>query len=170
VSRGVLRPSSSAWPCVRACQNRARDPARPGPWCGLFPAAAIPGERAGGQGPVQKAAGQSSHRLTDLLTRLLGTGETTRDTGDAHRGLRLVSGTRRNTGDVGDVRRMAHNPEVAGSNPAPATKARGPFSNREGASCMWFVKRICARRPLKQRLRSCRPPRLRSRRTPASRR
>jgi len=28
---------------------------------------------------------------------------------------------------------MAHNPEVAGSNPAPATKARGPFSNREGA-------------------------------------
>src|SRR5271169_2828177 len=34
---------------------------------------------------------------------------------------------------------MAHNPEVAGSNPAPATKARGPFSNREGASGMWFA-------------------------------
>jgi hypothetical protein len=31
---------------------------------------------------------------------------------------------------------MAHNPEVAGSNPAPATKARGPFSNRERAFCM----------------------------------
>jgi hypothetical protein len=41
--------------------------------------------------------------------------------------------------DGGDVRRGAHNPEVAGSNPAPATKARGPFSNREGAFCMWFV-------------------------------
>ena len=34
---------------------------------------------------------------------------------------------------------MAHNPEVAGSNPAPATKARGPFSNREGVFCLWFV-------------------------------
>jgi hypothetical protein len=32
------------------------------------------------------------------------------------------------------VARWAHNPEVAGSNPAPATKVRGPFSNREGAS------------------------------------
>src|SRR5580704_17515799 len=37
------------------------------------------------------------------------------------------------------VARWAHNPEVAGSNPAPATKARGPFSNREGAFCLWFV-------------------------------
>ena len=37
-------------------------------------------------------------------------GEMTRDTGDAHRGLCLVSETRWNTGDVGDVRRMAHNP------------------------------------------------------------
>jgi hypothetical protein len=37
------------------------------------------------------------------------------------------------------VARWAHNPEVAGSNPAPATKARGPFSNRERAFCMWFV-------------------------------
>src|SRR5215470_2235962 len=34
---------------------------------------------------------------------------------------------------------MAHNPEVEGSNPSPATKARGPFSNREGAFCMRFV-------------------------------
>jgi hypothetical protein len=30
---------------------------------------------------------------------------------------------------------MAHNPEVEGSNPSPATKARGPFSNRERAFC-----------------------------------
>ena len=34
---------------------------------------------------------------------------------------------------------MAHNPEVEGSNPSPATKARGPFSNRERAFCMSFV-------------------------------
>ena len=73
------------------------------------------------------------HRLTDLLTRPVGTGETTRDTGDAQRGLCLVSETRRNAGDVGDGRRMAHNPEVEGSNPSPATKARGPLSNRKRA-------------------------------------
>jgi len=34
---------------------------------------------------------------------------------------------------------MAHNPEVEGSNPSPATKARGPFSNRERAFCARFV-------------------------------
>ena len=54
----------------------------------------------------------------------------------------LVSETRRNAGDGGDVRRSAHNPEVAGSNPAPATKARGPFSNREMAFRSWFVNRF----------------------------
>ena len=37
------------------------------------------------------------------------------------------------------VARWAHNPEVAGSNPAPATKARGPLSNRKRASRIWFV-------------------------------
>jgi hypothetical protein len=41
--------------------------------------------------------------------------------------------------DGRDARRMAHNPEVAGSNPAPATKVRGRFSNREPASGMWSV-------------------------------
>src|SRR5208337_547288 len=97
---------------------------------------------------IQKAAGQSSYRLTDLLTRPLGTGETARDTGDAHRGLRLVSETRRDTRVGGDARRGAHNPEVAGSNPAPATKARGPFSNRERASGMWFVNGFVHGRPL----------------------
>jgi hypothetical protein len=40
--------------------------------------------------------------------------------------------------DARDARRMAHNPEVEGSNPSPATKARGPFSNRERAFCMWL--------------------------------
>src|SRR5260370_14286489 len=53
--------------------------------------------------------------------------------------------------DSRDARRTAHNPEVEGSNPSPATKARGPFSNRERAFCLWFVHG----RPLKQRLRSC---------------
>ena len=41
---------------------------------------------------------------------------------------------------------MAHNPEVEGSNPSPATKARGPFSNRERASDASFVNRFCKRR------------------------
>ena len=41
--------------------------------------------------------------------------------------------------DGRDARRMAHNPEVEGSNPSPATKARGPFSNRERAFCITFV-------------------------------
>ncbi len=34
---------------------------------------------------------------------------------------------------------MAHNPEVEGSNPSPATKARGPFSNRERAFRLWLA-------------------------------
>jgi hypothetical protein len=38
--------------------------------------------------------------------------------------------------DGRDVRRTAHNPELEGSNPSPATKARGPFSNRERAFCI----------------------------------
>jgi hypothetical protein len=86
---------------------------------------------------IQKAAGQSARRLTDLLTRPHGTGETTRDAGDAQRGLCLVSETGRNAGDGGDARRMAHNPEVAGSNPAPATSFRSsrPFPITERAFC-----------------------------------
>jgi hypothetical protein len=34
------------------------------------------------------------------------------------------------------VARWAHNPEVVGSNPTPATNARGRLSNREAAFCM----------------------------------
>jgi hypothetical protein len=41
---------------------------------------------------------------------------------------------------------MAHNPEVAGSNPAPATKARGPLSNRKRASGPSFINRFCKSR------------------------
>ncbi len=62
-----------------------------------------------------------------------------RDTGDARPAAQQVIETRRDAGDGRDARRMAHNPEVAGSNPAPATKARGPFSNREGASGLFSV-------------------------------
>jgi hypothetical protein len=91
----------------------------------------------GGKDP--DVAGQSALPLTDLLTRPSETWETTRDTGDAHQGLRLVSETRRDAEDGGDACRSSHNPEVEGSNPSPATKARGPFSNRERAFCMWFV-------------------------------
>jgi hypothetical protein len=36
-----------------------------------------------------------------------------------------------------DAGRLTHNAAVGGSNPPPATKARGPFSNRERAFCMW---------------------------------
>jgi hypothetical protein len=60
--------------------------------------------------------------LTDLLTGPGGTGETQRRTGDGNRTGALVSETGGHARDVGDVRRMSHNPEVAGSNPAPATR------------------------------------------------
>jgi antitoxin YefM len=56
-----------------------------------------------------------------------------------------VSEMRWNAGDEGDARRTAHNPEVAGSNPAPATKARGRLSNRTGLLHV-VCKPICARR------------------------
>jgi hypothetical protein len=51
--------------------------------------------------------------------------ETGRDGGDAAEDQRLspdlcpVSETGGHTGDMEDAHRMAHNPEVAGSNPAP---------------------------------------------------
>jgi hypothetical protein len=114
---------------------------------------------------IEKVAGQEAHRLTDLLTRLAGTGETARDADDGHRAHQQVSETRRDVGDRGDVCRVAHDPEVGGSNPSPATKARGPFSNRERAFCVWFAHgrarsddlpgpMTC--RPSGQRLTSCR--------------
>ena len=66
--------------------------------------------------------------------------------GDSHRLDSLVSETYRNAGDGRHMRRMAHNPEVGGSNPPPATKARGPLSNRKRASGLSFVNRLCKRR------------------------
>jgi hypothetical protein len=43
-----------------------------------------------------------------------------------------VTASARDRRNAGDVRRTAHNPEVAGSNSAPATKARGRFRTRAG--------------------------------------
>ena len=60
--------------------------------------------------------------LTDLLTRPGGTGETQQRTRDGQRTRVLVGETGGNARNVEDVRRMSHNPEVAGSNPAPATR------------------------------------------------
>jgi len=60
-----------------------------------------------------------------------------RDTGDARRGLCLVSETRRDAGDEGDVRRMAHNPQVGGSNPQPSelvTRVRSPPEHSQRCS------------------------------------
>jgi hypothetical protein len=67
-------------------------------------------------------AGQRLHLLTELLTRLVGTGETARDADDDRGVRRQVSETRRDAGETEDARRMAHNPEVVGSNPTPATR------------------------------------------------
>ena len=49
--------------------------------------------------------------------------------------------------DVRDARRMAHNPEVAGSNPAPATSFRRCVSRtqREAGCRQSFLMRCCVR-------------------------
>ena len=52
--------------------------------------------------------------------------------------------TRWTHGTVVDDGRLAHNPEVAGSNPAPATKAERPLPIRKGPSAC-ACARICAR-------------------------
>ena len=86
---------------------------------------------------------QNPDLCTDLCTECNGTSWDGRDIEGGGR-LRAVGLPRsmprpETARDVRDARRMAHNPEVAGSNPAPATKVKGQFSNREPASCMWFV-------------------------------
>ena len=85
-------------------------------------------------------AGQPSVVLTDLLTRSCETGETLRSTGDGHGGHKQISETWRFPGDGGDGRRSAHNPEVAGSNPAPATRSEAPSDHGRG-----LLHVICAR-------------------------
>jgi len=74
----------------------------------------------------REPAGEHRYLLTELLTILVGTGETERDADDACQAASQVSETRRDAGDAQDARRMAHNPEVAGSNPAPATRQNDP--------------------------------------------
>ena len=97
---------------------------------------------------MEGPAGCGTDRLTDLLTTRCGTGETAWDVDDGHGPYSLLSETRRDTRDVGDVRRLAHNPEVAGSNPAPATSFRrpGPFPSGERAFCVsgTVAKRVAA--------------------------
>ena len=65
--------------------------------------------------------------------------------GDSHCLDSLVSETRRDAGDGGDVRRSAHNPEVEGSNPSPATKmqVRGPFRTRMGPLACGLRTDLC---------------------------
>ena len=82
-------------------------------------------------------AGRTACRLTNLLTRRCGTEETARNVGDAHGADSLVSETRRDDGDGGDVRRSAHNPEVGGSKLPPATRETPPEIFSPGAFRMF---------------------------------
>ncbi len=70
--------------------------------------------------------------------------ETVRDRGDGaacqrrRPATRLVGETDGHARDVKDARRMSHNPEVAGSNPAPATKKHqvtGLIASHGGQAC-----------------------------------
>ena len=90
LKRRMCRPAASASARATGCKTVPYDwPVRPYP----VVSGNDDGLAAGpGCAPVyaqrsRKAAGQSTHRLTDLLTRPAGRGETTRDTGDARRGL-----------------------------------------------------------------------------------
>ena len=59
-------------------------------------------------------------------------GQTRRDKRDTRWLCAEVGETHRNGGDDEDARRGAHNPEVAGSNPAPATKSQAPSDHGRG--------------------------------------
>jgi hypothetical protein len=50
----------------------------------------------------RELAGQRPYLLTELLTRLAGTGETARDADDDYQSQRQVSETRRDAGDAQD--------------------------------------------------------------------
>jgi len=91
------------------------------------------------------AAVRPQFLCTDLCTRGPGT---RRDEGDAP-SLRRPTAAHRprsprppETGrDTGDVRRTAHNPEVAGSNPAPATSENGPGDTSRAVLFVRFAGR-----------------------------
>ena len=94
----------------------------------------------GGEGcRNRRSIGRSVNRFVNRTRR------NRRDRGDGADGARcdlscpLRSPHPRETArDARDARRMAHNPEVAGSNPAPATSFRRsrPFPSRERAFCV----------------------------------
>ena len=94
------------------------------PWPGTTPEILISGQRL----EARKASVFAHHVpllaadvLTDPLTRSTEMERTQRDAEDSGRSRAQVGETGRDPRDHGDVRRGAHNPEVAGSNPAPAT-------------------------------------------------
>jgi hypothetical protein len=68
----------------------------------------------------RKSAGQRRYLLTEMLTRLVRTGETSRDADDGHQVDEQVSETHRDAGDAQDARRTAHNPAMTTKPPASA--------------------------------------------------
>src|SRR5690349_16939874 len=79
--------------------------------------------------------------LTDLLTRLAGTGETARDADHGRRVHLQVSETRRDAGDGGDVRRMAHNPATAEQTERDPLIGAEPCPGPAAASDDWWLGR-----------------------------
>jgi hypothetical protein len=75
-------------------------------------------------------AARRLYLLMGLLTRLVGMGRRSGTPTTRTEPTARSAGMRRNAIDTEDPRRMAHNPEAAGSNPAPATKARGRIRTR----------------------------------------
>ena len=103
---------------------------------------------------ITRQAAQQRWAVLQRSCRLRGGGPTVTRTVTAT-GLDGAEPLRR--GETVSIPRNAHvelfdsMSEYSGSNPAPATKARGPFSNRERASGMWFangfVRWLCSPRP-----------------------
>ena len=105
---------------------------------GLSHRGSRPGPRSQGTAPPEHA---SANGFANETSR---DGETTRETADAHRGLRRVSETRRNAGDGGDARRMAHNPSSRVQIP-PRYQGRRPFLERRKGLLHVVRELICAR-------------------------
>jgi hypothetical protein len=75
----------------------------------------------------REPAGQRPYLLTELLTKLIGTGETARHADDAQRADQQVSETRRDGRDAEDGRRTAHNPATNGAQTYLALPASSPW-------------------------------------------
>jgi hypothetical protein len=70
-----------------------------------------------------------------------------RDTGGAQPGLCLVSETRHNARDTGDMRRSANNPEVEGSfKSLPRYQGQRPFLEQRKGLLHVVCKPMCAPR------------------------